>query len=108
LNIAYDKLVRDKIPEIIEAAGKKAVTRKANDAEYPNYLKKKLQEEVEEFLKSGESGELADILEVLIALGNAKGIGFDELLELAAAKRKNRGGFQERIILVSVEEEENI
>ena len=49
---------------------------------------------MEEFLKSGESGELADILEVLIALGNAKGIGFDELLELAAAKRKTEAVFR--------------
>ena len=62
---------------------------------------------MEEFLKSGESGELADPRSI-DCLGQCQGIGFDELLELAAAKRKNRGGFQERIILVSVEEEENI
>ena len=103
MNIAYDKLVRDKIPEIIKAAGKIAVIRKASETEYQDYLKKKLQEEVEEFLESGEVGELADILEVLLALSEAKGIGFDELVELTAAKRKKRGGFQERIILVSVE-----
>lgn len=104
MSIVYNKLVRDKIPQIIEAAGKKAVVRKANDSEYQDYLNKKLQEEVGEFLKSHDPGELADILEVILALSVVDGIAFDTLVEMAAKKRELRGGFDQRIVLVSVEE----
>lgn len=65
----YNKLVRDRIPEIIEQSGKKAVTRIAGDGEYRQYLREKLQEEVGEFMENGNPEELADILEVVFALG---------------------------------------
>ena len=80
--IHYDKLVRDEIPQIIEGQGKKAVTRILNDNEYREYLEKKLDEEVAEFHESKEVEELADILEVLIALAQSKGFGFFDLVDM--------------------------
>lgn len=100
--IEYDKLVRDKIPQIIEASGKKAVVKQAGD-DYQDYLKKKLQEEVDEYLESDDPGELADILEVIKALGSAHGISLETILEMAQGKREARGGFEEGIVLVSIE-----
>ena len=99
----YNKLVRDKIPEIIKASGKVAAVRIADEAEYKYLLQKKLMEEVNEFVESGSSEELADILEVVAALGSTYGLSFTDLLEMAEEKRKGRGGFEERIVLLSVD-----
>jgi flagellar basal body-associated protein FliL len=57
----YNKLVRDRIPEIIQASGKNACIRKADEAEYKHLLRQKLLEEINEFMESGSSEELADI-----------------------------------------------
>lgn len=99
----YDKLVRDRIPEIIEASGKKPVTRVADDGEYKSYLRQKLVEEVEEYMDSGNPEELADIMEVITALGRASGVPFDALLDMADSKRHSRGGFNDKIILLHVD-----
>ncbi|HAI86859.1 MAG TPA: hypothetical protein DCL63_07705 [Firmicutes bacterium] len=100
----YDKLVRDRIPEIIESSGKKAVTRIADDAEYLSYLRRKLSEEVDEYTASGDVEELADILEVISALGRQAGVPLSRLIEMADDKRQARGGFDGRILLISVED----
>lgn len=102
--IIYNKLVRDKIPQIIEASGKKAVTRVADDTEYLDCLRRKLSEEVQEYLTSGDVEELADILEVVSALGRCAGASTDQLIGIAADKREARGGFDERILLLRVED----
>lgn len=99
----YDKLVRDKIPSIIEKDGKKAVTRILNDDEYKIYLEKKLDEEVAEFHESKNLEELADILEVVYALSEAYG-GIYNLLAVWDEKSKNRGGFSKKILLLEVQE----
>lgn len=99
----YDKLVRDRIPEIIEASGKKPVTRVADDGEYESYLRQKLVEEVEEYMDSGNPEELADIIEVIAALGLASDVPFDALVKMADEKRHSRGGFNGRIILLHVD-----
>ncbi len=99
----YNKLVRDRIPEIIKESGKNACIRKADEAEYKHLLRQKLLEEVNEFMESGSSEELADILEVVAALGRTHGFSFADLVEMAEEKRKDRGGFEERIVLISVE-----
>jgi len=100
----YNKLVRDRIPEIIQASGKTAAVRIADEVEYKRLLQQKLMEEVNEYIKSSESEELADIIEVVAALGRIRGLSFADLEQLAEKKRKDRGGFVERIVLLSVDD----
>ncbi len=99
----YNKLVRDRIPEIIEADGKTCTTRILSDGEYVACLEEKLNEEVAEYQADHNLEEMADILEVLQAICIAKGYSLEELEALRANKAKKRGGFQKRIFLESVE-----
>lgn len=100
----YDKLVRDKIPEILESKGIKAYFRSLDEAEYKEYLEKKLDEEVAEFHKSKSIEELADILDVIEALCNLAGTT-DDMIWAQGRKYIERGGFEKRICLVEIEEE---
>lgn len=81
----YDKLVRDKIPEIIEANGEKPVTRVLDDAEYWEYLLKKDQEELEEVREASSllesKKELADKLELIRTMAIYNGFSLDDILE---------------------------
>ena len=95
----YNKLVRDKIPKIINNDGKKAVTHKADKKEYYKKLKEKLKEEVDEFFISDEEEELADILEVIYEICDFKKISKKEIEKIRLNKKKNKGGFKGRIIL---------
>jgi len=95
----YNKLVRDKIPEIIKGKGAVPITHIASDKEYQQKLKAKLQEEVDEFLKDSNKEELADILEVVYALCDLYKIDKDELEKLRKEKAKKRGAFKNKIIL---------
>jgi predicted house-cleaning noncanonical NTP pyrophosphatase (MazG superfamily) len=109
MRIRYDKLVRDRIPEIVRKAGKTPFTRVAADDELRSLLEAKLQEETDELRKSpptkrGE--ELADILEVLHALAHLEGLTPEALEVLRARKAAERGGFQEKQVLLEVEEPE--
>lgn len=95
-----NKLVRDKIPEIIKANGETPVTRILERPEYLEELIKKLQEECDEFREDRSLEELADIQEVILALADA--IASREELEKAReAKAKERGAFSHRIYLES-------
>ena len=69
-----EKLVRDKIPQIIRETGAEPLVRVADEAEYVQLLRRKLLEEVGEFLDSGATEELADILEVVLALASQHGV----------------------------------
>lgn len=91
------KLVRDKIPAIIFADGKKPMTRILDTEEYLEELDKKLNEEIEEYQADKSLEEMADVLEVLFAICEARGHSVEELMEVRAAKREKRGGFEERI-----------
>jgi len=95
----YDKLVRDKIPEIIKASGGRARTHIASPAEYRLRLKDKLLEEVNEFLGSGDVEEIADIEEVLDAILEDLNYSKTEMEAIKVKKAKERGRFQKRIIL---------
>lgn len=97
--MSFNKLVRDKIPEIIEAEGRKCKYRILGEQEYVLELKKKLQEEVNEFLESGDSEELADILEVVYALAKANKCSEDILNNIRDCKSKKRGAFDKKIFL---------
>jgi predicted house-cleaning noncanonical NTP pyrophosphatase (MazG superfamily) len=93
------KLVRDKVPQIIRQRGGEPVVRVADVAEYRGLLREKLVEEVEEFLASDDDPEeLADVLEVLVALAADLGFDHDYLEKLRAAKALERGGFADRIV----------
>lgn len=96
----YQKLVRDRIPELIAAGGETPVIRVLEDGEYLSRLEDKLEEEVAEYRQSGEPEELADILEVVYALGAARGVSEEALTALRDRKREARGGFSGRIFLI--------
>jgi predicted house-cleaning noncanonical NTP pyrophosphatase (MazG superfamily) len=104
--VIYRKLVRDRIPEIIQAEGHRPVTRVLNDDSYYQALLAKLMEEAQEASHASAGdlpGELADVLEVLRALTMTAGMSWPQLLALADDKRSRRGGFGRRIFLESVE-----
>jgi len=96
----HNKLVRDKIPEIIAEHGERPVTRILDDVEYKQELKKKLHEEVEEFDRSESIEELVDVLEVVYALAATQKISPEQLEAMRQEKRKERGGFDRRIFLI--------
>jgi predicted house-cleaning noncanonical NTP pyrophosphatase (MazG superfamily) len=98
----YNKLVRDKIPEIIKKDGKTAKVHFADDKEYDQRLKDKLIEEAMEYAESGDSEELADLIEVIYAIAIAKGIHKVQLDSIIQKKRGERGAFEKRIILDEV------
>jgi|SRR3989344_4203612 len=95
----YDKLVRDKIPDYIKSKGGNVIFHIANDKEYWLKLKEKLHEEVSEFLKAESIEEMADILEVIDAIINYKSFSRKELENIKNKKAKERGKFQDKIIL---------
>ena len=98
------KLVRDKIPEIIEASGATPLTRILETEEYLSFLETKLDEEVQEFHESKATEELADILEVVYALAESIGCSREELLGTYEKKHAARGGFERKLFLISSEE----
>lgn len=101
--MVYNKLVRDKIPQIIEKAGKKPIIRILSDDELPLYLEMKLEEEVKEYRESKNPEELADILEVIVSLAKTQGLDVTNLLALQAEKRFRNGGFNDKILLIETE-----
>ncbi len=105
----YNKLVRDKIPEIIEKSGKKFRTSILNKAEFEMELKSKLKEELTEYLEAKTSQdaieELADMLEVMKSLAEIHNASLNDIEKVRKQKEENRGGFQEQIFLIDVEDE---
>jgi predicted house-cleaning noncanonical NTP pyrophosphatase (MazG superfamily) len=100
----HNKLVRDRIPEVIAAHGRRCEVRALDEGEYHAALRTKLREEVEEYLLAGDAAELADVLEVLLALADAEGLGRVGLEQLRAGKEAERGGFRDRLLLVSADD----
>lgn len=97
----YNKLIRDKIPEIMEKKWVNFTSHIADNTEYWFKLKEKLQEEVSEVLEDDciLIEELADTLEVIYAICDFKGISREELEEIRKQKQEKRWGFKDRIIL---------
>ena len=100
----YNKLVRDRIPEIIENSGAMCKTEILSDEEYLKMLDAKLDEELAEYHKDRNLEELADLLEVIYAAAIARGYTLDDLESIRAEKAEKRGGFEKRIFLLEVEE----
>lgn len=101
---AYNKLVRDKIPKIIEESGKTCTVETLTDEKYIAMLDAKLTEELAEYQESKSLEELADLLEVMGAVVKARGYTWDELTTVRKKKREERGGFEKRILLKEVYE----
>ena len=95
----YDKLVRDRIPEIIESTGRSCGTHVVFGDEFYSYLDKKLDEEILEFREARNLEELADIMEVVYGLAECLGYSEQELNILRSKKRDERGGFSRGIVL---------
>ena len=96
----HNKLVRDRIPEIIEASGKGCVCKTLNEQEYLAALDAKLNEELAEYQQDKSMEELADLLEVIRAVINARGGSYEAVEDIRRAKAEKRGGFEKRIWLV--------
>lgn len=98
----HKKLIRDKIPEIIEANNGHYETRILDDKEFGVELKKKLIEEGKELQNASDkelTGELADVLELVKSIAAQKGIEFRAVEEKQINKKEKRGGFDKKIFL---------
>ncbi len=100
--IQCNKLVRDRIPEIIEADGKTCITETLTNSEYLKLLDTKLEEELSEYQESKSLEELADLLEVMRAVVHARGWSWEQLERIRQEKAARRGGFEKQILLKEV------
>ena len=109
--MSYQKLVRDKIPDIIRANGETPITRTLKTAEYRTELHKKLLEEANEIItantKTAQLEELSDLLEVMLAIGKIHHAELEDIIQLCEQKRAKRGGFDQRIFLEGVTTKKN-
>jgi predicted house-cleaning noncanonical NTP pyrophosphatase (MazG superfamily) len=107
--IVYNKLVRDRIPEIIKSSGKSCKIRILHEDEYVRKLRKKAFEELEEYMsaKDDETAieELADVLEIIHALAEYHGAPIEKVEKVRTQKAEKRRGFKEKIFLLEVEDE---
>lgn len=101
-NMKYNKLVRDRIPEIIEAKGKSCVTEILSDEKYLEMIDKKLDEELLEYHTDKNLEELVDLVEVIYAAAKARGYTLEELEATRAKKAAERGAFDDKILLLEV------
>jgi predicted house-cleaning noncanonical NTP pyrophosphatase (MazG superfamily) len=104
--IKYLKLVRDHIPEIIAKSGKRPVYSILSDEAYLAKLDEKLNEELSEYQESKSMEELADLLEVIRAVAAARGSSIEEVEAIRRDKAAKRGGFEKKILLTEVIEDE--
>lgn len=111
-SIKYDKLIRDKIPEIIEKSGKKCVVEVMDDETYIDKLSAKLKEElaeVETELKNNNDEaaikELADLQEVILAIVDAIGVDRESFEMIRKSKVASNGAFEKKLLLKEVIEE---
>ena len=105
--IEYHKLVRDRIPEIIEKDGKTCKWSVLTQQDYITLLDQKLNEELTEYQESKSMEELADLLEVMSAVAAARGSSLDEVERIRFGKKEKRGGFEKKILLETVIDQEN-
>ncbi len=102
--VIYNKAIRDKIPEIIRESGKKCNIHTLSDEKFLVEIEKKLSEEVTEYQNDKNPEELADILEVIYAIAQLKGISKEELEKIRIKKLQDRGGFEKKLFLIDTSE----
>lgn len=102
----YHKLVRDRIPEIIESSGNTCITEILTDENYLRMIDAKLDEELAEYHKDQNIEELADLMEVIYAATIARGYTLEQLEQVRAEKATKRGAFAKKILLKEVIERE--
>ena len=100
--VKYKKLVRDRIPELIEASGKTCVTEILSDADYLRMVDAKLDEELAEYHKDQNIEELADLIEVIYAAAKARGYTLEQLETVRTEKAAKRGAFEKKFLLKEV------
>ncbi|MGN1250536.1 MAG: phosphoribosyl-ATP pyrophosphohydrolase [Candidatus Spyradocola sp.] len=100
-----EKLVRDRIPELIEAQGETPLVEVLDDEAYLRCLDEKMREELEEYLEDGSMAELADLLEVIRAVIAARGYTWDEVERMRVAKAQQNGAFERKLYLRGVEKQ---
>ncbi|WP_157349484.1 nucleoside triphosphate pyrophosphohydrolase [Bacillus sp. EE-W1] len=102
----YNKLIRNKIPQIIKSNGKTPTIRILNEDEYIKELCKKTQEELTEYIeaktKPDKLEELSDLLELINGLAEYEGATLEEINNIRKKKAKERGGFSDRVFLIEV------
>ena len=103
MKATYNKLVRDRIPQIIQHSGKTCTCRVLSHDEYLVKLDEKLNEELAEYQQDKSMEELADLLEVIRSVITARGYTWDQVEAIRTAKAQKRGGFEKRILLVETE-----
>ena len=101
-SIRYSKLIRERIPEIIEASGRRCVCSTLSDEEYLAKLDEKLNKELAEYQESKSLEELADLLEVMRAFAAARSSSMDEVESIRRDKAAKRGGFEKKILLTEI------
>ena len=99
----YNKLVRDRIPEIIQSNGEKPDIEILDDERFLQELHKKLFEEAKEFVEDDSKEELADLMEVIYAIARLRGIDLNEVEKIRKQKAQKRGAFDKKIFLKNVE-----
>jgi len=105
--VKYNKLIRDRIPEIIKKSGWRPEVRKLKKTQFFNMLKKKVVEEAGELMrakdKKGIINEIVDIQELIDVLSAETGASKPEIKKFQDIKRKKRGGFKKRLFLIRSE-----
>jgi len=100
----FNKAIRDKIPEIIQKDGHTCNIQTLSDEKFLVEIEKKLSEEVAEYQNDKNPEELADILEVIYAIAQLKGISKEELEKIRIKKLQDRGGFEKNLFLIDTSE----
>ncbi len=101
----YNKLIRDNIVKIMEDKGCKVTYEILDDERYGEELDKKLKEEVNEYLSDYSVEEMADIMEVIYAILEYRGMSMEEVEKARIKKRDRKGAFKNKVFLKEVEED---
>ncbi|SFK79778.1 Predicted house-cleaning noncanonical NTP pyrophosphatase, all-alpha NTP-PPase (MazG) superfamily [Paenibacillus sp. 1_12] len=100
----YNKLIRDKIPQVMDAKGVAYSIRELSDREYVEKLNEKLQEELDEYIAAesiDQVEELADLVELVYAILDNKGVSVEEFEKVRLKKKEDRGAFSKKLLLLS-------